>query len=81
MAVKGFLITLISVAMVLRTSTQTKRGCAPNGFLDFEPPTEFMKAEDTELLGLYVLYSPRKTQKTRTLSTAMTSLNLVANDK
>ena len=63
MAVIGLLIMLIGVALVLRTSTPIKRGCAPTGFRDFEPLIEFMEEEDTGLLGLYVLYSPKKSRK------------------
>ena len=63
MPIKGGLFVLILVALVMRTSTPIKRGCSPFGFQHFEPLMTFTEAEDTGLLGFYVLYSPKKPRK------------------
>ena len=67
MTLRGLIFALIVVAIVVRTSTPIKRGCAPTGFREFEPLISYNEAEDTGLLGLYVLYTlkkPKKLQRT-----------------
>ena len=63
MTLRGLIFALIVVAIVVRTSTPIKRGCAPTGFRQFEPLISYNEAEDTGLLGLYVLYTPKKPKK------------------
>ena len=63
MPIKGGLFVLILVALAMRTSIPIKRGCFPAGYEEYEPLMTFTKAEDTGLLGLYVLYSPKKPRK------------------
>ena len=63
MPIKGGLFILILVALVMRTSMPIKRGCSPSGFRHFEPLMTFTEAEDTGLLGFYVLYSPPRPKK------------------
>ena len=63
MPIKGGLFVLILVALVMRTSTPIKRGCVPSGFREFEPLITYRAVEDTGLLGLYVLYSLKKSRK------------------
>ena len=63
MAVKGGLFVLIVTALVVRSSSPIRRGCNPSGFLHFEPFMTFGDAEDTELLGFYILHSPKKPRK------------------
>ena len=63
MPIKGGLFVLILVALAMRTSTPIKRGCSPTGYEEYEPLMTFAETEDTGLLGLYVLYSPKKPHK------------------
>ena len=63
MPIKGGLFVLILVALAMGTSIPIKRGCSPTGYEEYEPLMTFTEAEDTGLLGLYVLYSPRKPRK------------------
>ena len=63
MPIKGGLFVLILVALVMQTSTPIRRGCSPSGFRHFEPFMSFTEAEDTGLLGFYVLYSPPRPKK------------------
>ena len=63
MHIKCVLFVFIVTALILRTSMPIKRGCAPTGFQHFEPLMSYGDAEDTGLLGLYVLYSPKKPRK------------------
>ena len=63
MPIKGVLLLLIVTALILRTSMPIKRGCVPTAFWHFEPLMSYRDAEDTGLLGLYVLYSPKKPRK------------------
>ena len=62
MPIKGVLFLLIVVALILRTSTPIKRGYSQTGFQDFEQLIEFIEAEDTGFLGLYVLYNEKKSR-------------------
>ena len=63
MPIKGCLFVLILVALFIRSSAPIKRGCSPTGYEEYEPLMTFTKAEDTGLLGFYVLYSPNKPHK------------------
>ena len=63
MVAKGGLFVLILVALVMRTSTPIKRGCSPSGYREYEPLMSFRDPEDTGLLWMYVLYSPKKLHK------------------
>ena len=63
MVAKGCIFVLILVALVMRSSMPIKRGCSPTGYEEYEPLMTFTKAEDTGLLGLYVLYNPKKPRK------------------
>ena len=63
MVAKGCLFVLILVALVIRSSTPIKRGCSPTGYEEYVPFMTYRDAEDTGLLGLYVLYSPKKPRK------------------
>ena len=55
MVAKGCIFVLILVSLVIRSSTPIKRGCSPTGYEEYEPLMTFTEAEDTGLLGLYVL--------------------------
>ena len=63
MPIKGGLFVLILVALLTRTCTPIKRGCSPSGYKEFEPLMSFRDPEDTGLLWMYVLYSPKKPRK------------------
>ena len=63
MVVKGGLFILIVTALAMRTSVPIKRGCIPSRFKEFEPLMSYRDAEDTGLVGLYVLYSPPRPKK------------------
>ena len=63
MPIKGGLFVLILLALVIRSSTPIKQGCSLTGYEEYEPLMTFAEAEDTGLLGLYVLYSPKKPRK------------------
>ena len=63
MPIKGGLFVLILVCLFVRTSIPIKRSCAPLGYEEYEPLMTFTETEDTGLLGLYVLYSPKKPRK------------------
>ena len=63
MSIKGGLFVLILVCLFVRTSIPIKRSCAPLGYEEYEPLITFTEAEDTGLLGFYVLYSPNKPRK------------------
>ena len=63
MVAKGCLFVLILVCLFVRTSIPIKRSCAPLGYEEYEPLITFTEAEDTGLLGLYVLYNPKKPRK------------------
>ena len=63
MVAKGCLFVLILVALFIRSSTPIKRRCSPSGFKEYEPLMTFTEAEDTGLLGLFVLYNPKKPHK------------------
>ena len=63
MPIKGVLLILIVTALILGTSVPIKRGCAPTGFRHFEPLMSYRDVEDTGLLSLYILYSPKKPRK------------------
>ena len=47
----------------MRSSTSMKRSCSPTGYREFEPLITLREAEDTGLLGFYVLYSPPRPKK------------------
>ena len=63
MPIKGVLLVLMVTTLIHRTSIPIKRGCVPTGFQHFEPLMSYRDAERTGLLGLYVLYSPKKPKK------------------
>ena len=63
MPIEGVLLVLMVTALIHRISMPIKRGCAPTGFRHFEPLMSYRDAENTGLLGLYVLYSPKKPKK------------------
>ena len=63
MPIKGGLSVLILVALFIRSSTPIKRGCSPSGYREYEPLMSFRDPEDTGLLWMYVLYSPKKPRK------------------
>ena len=63
MIAKGGLFVLILVALIMRTSIPIKRSCAPLGYEEFEPLMTYRDPEDTGLLWMYVLYSPKKPRK------------------
>ena len=63
MPIKSGLFVLIITALVVRSSISIKRSCTPSGFKDFQPFMTFRDAEDTGLLGFYVLYSPPRPKK------------------
>ena len=63
MPIKAGLFVFIVSALVVRSSTPIKRSCTPSGYRHFEPFLTFTEAEDTGLLCLYVLYSPKKSRK------------------
>ena len=63
MVFNGGLFVLILSALVVRSSASRKRGCTPSGFKDFQPFITFREAEDTGLLGFFVLYSPPRPKK------------------
>ena len=63
MPIKGGLFVLILVALAIRSSTPIKRGCSPTGYKEYEPFMSFTEAEDTGLLGFYLLYSPPRPKK------------------
>ena len=58
MPIKGGLFVIIVFSLVVRSLTPIKRSCIPSGFENFEPFMTFRDAEDTGLIGFYVLYSP-----------------------
>ena len=62
MVANGGLIVLILVALVICSSTPIKRGCSPC-YKEHEPSMLFTEAEDTGLLGLFVLYTLKKPRK------------------
>ena len=63
MPIKGCLFVLILVALFIHSSAPIKQGCSPTGYEEYEPLMMFTEAEDTGLLGFYVLYSPNKPRK------------------
>ena len=63
MPIKGGLLVLIVTFLVVRTSIPIKRSCAPLGYKEFEPLMTYRGPEDTGLLWMYVLYSPKKPRK------------------
>ena len=63
MPVKGGLIVLILTVLIMLSSISIKRSCIPSGFENFEPFMTYLNAEDTGLLGFYLLYSPKKPRK------------------
>ena len=63
MPIKGGLFVSILVALIMRTSIPIKRSCAPLGYKEYEPLMSFTEAEDTGLLWMYALYSPKKPRK------------------
>ena len=79
MVFNGGLFVLILSALVVRSSASRKRGCTPSGFKDFQPFITFREAEDTGLLGFYILYSPPRPKKVDTLRDAAKN-EIVHND-
>ena len=63
MPIKGGLFILILVALIMRTSMPIKWSCAPCGYKDYLPLMLFTEEEDTGLLWMYALYSPKKPRK------------------
>ena len=63
MPIEGGLFVIIVTALIVRSLTPIKRSCIPSGFENFEPFMTFRDAEDTGLLGFYVLYSPPRPKK------------------
>ena len=63
MTLKGILLTLIVVALAVRMSVPIRRACVPTGYEEFQPLISFNQAEDTNLLWMYLLYSPKKPRK------------------
>ena len=63
MVAKGRLLVFIVMALVLRSTTPIKRSCIPSGYKKCEPFMTYLDAEDTRLLGFYLLYSPKKPRK------------------
>ena len=66
MPIKGGLFVLILVCLFVRTSIPIKRSCAPLGYEEYVPFMTYRDAEDTGLLGFYVLYNPNKPLKLET---------------
>ena len=60
MPIKGGLFVLILVCLFVRTSIPIKQSCTPLGYEEYVPFMTYRDAEDTGLLGFYVLYSPNK---------------------
>ena len=63
MPIKGGLFVIIVTALIIRSVMLIKRSCIPSGFENFEPFMTFRDAEDTGLLGFYILYSPPRPKK------------------
>ena len=63
MPIKGGLFILILVGLLIRSCMPIKQSCAPLGYEEYEPLMTYTDAEDTGLLGFYVLYSPKKPRK------------------
>ena len=63
MPIKGGLFILILVGLLIRSCMPIKWSCAPLGYKEYEPLMTYTDAEDTGLLGFYVLYSPKKPHK------------------
>ena len=63
MVAKDGLSVLILAAPVIHSSTPIKQSCSPSGYKEFEPLMLYRDPEDTGLLWMYVLYSPKKPRK------------------
>ena len=63
MPIKGGLFVLILVCLFVRTLIPIKRSCALLRQEEYVPFMTYRDAEDTGLLGFYVLYSPNKPHK------------------
>ena len=63
MPIKGGLFIIIITALIVRSLKLIKRSCIPSRFENFKPFMTFRDAEDTGLLGFYVLYSPPRPKK------------------
>ena len=63
MPIKGGLFVIIVIALIVRSLTPIKCSCISSGFENFEPFMTFKDAEDTGLLGFYILYSPLRPKK------------------
>ena len=60
---KGALLVLVIVALCMKCSSATFRGCAPTGSHPSQPFMRFENPEDTGLLWMYTLYAPPRPKK------------------
>ena len=72
MVAKGGLLVLILVVLLVRM-----RGCFPTGYRELELLMSYRDAEDTGLLGFYVMYSPPRPKKLSRCDTLLRTRTLI----
>ena len=77
MVAKGGLLVLILVSLLVRKSTPIERCCFPTGYRELEPLMSYRDAEDTGLLGFYVMYSPPRPKKLSRCDTLLRTRTLI----
>ena len=77
MSIKGWLLSLIVVALVVRSSTPIKWSCVPSGYKECQPFMTYLDTEDTGLHWLYMLYSPPRPKKLSRCQTSLKTRTLI----